>query len=450
MKPDTEQARLQLHTTKAGYDWWEGVFTTNIDNLYVKILFERLVDGDNGAIWCEAKVHIEMDGIPKAVLPPSRTNLMNASRAGSGWKGLIQTLDDLASSIRWDEPIATAVEHSIEVFRTGELERALTTDVVDRGHPFLLEPFVASTGVSVFFGEGGTGKSLIALALAVAVAADEPLFGHRPREAGPVVYFDYEDDHEVHEERLAAILDGSKATLKYPIYHRSLIAKVSQSQASMRRAIGEREAKLAVLDSIGMGRGGNANTAEDTIRLFRGLRSLGVPVLAIDHVSKEDKRSGSLISPYGSVYTINSARLLWGAVVATDLSSENEKYLNLSNTKSNRTALHQPMGVRLQYRNKANEEHKTRWLESMSIDMYDKWWEIQTPDTWAAIKHHLYKHDGSFWTINEMAMTLELEPATVEKAVQRHMGQLVREKKGRAYGYTLAADEMAMIMSEGM
>ena len=449
MQPATDKVRPRLTTTKAGYDWWQGIYTTDIEEFLVKIVFERMVDGDNGAIWSEAKVHVQFEDQPRSVIPPTRTNLMNASKAGSGWKGLIQALDDLASTVRWEEAVAEAVEHAIEVFRTGELERALTIEATDRGHPFLLEPFIASTGVSVFFGEGGTGKSMIALAMAVAVASGHPIFGHPPREVGPVVYFDYEDDHEVHEERLAAILEGTGTTLKHPIYHRPLVAKVSQSQASMRRAIGERDAKLAILDSIGMGRGGNANTAEDTIRMFRGLRSLGIPVLAIDHVSKEDKRSGELISPYGSVYTINSARLLWGAVVAKELSGETDKYLNLANTKSNRTSLHPPIGLSMHYANVENKEHRTRWLSALEFKTYDRWWEQDIPDAWDLIRNHMLVNDEMKWTIKELALALDLEATTVEKSIQRHQSSLERTKVGRAYAYQLTAKELSLAISGG-
>lgn len=428
-----------LHTEKSGFDWWSGVYHTNLEDLRVKLVFERMADGENGAIWCEARAIVNAEGEMRTVIPPSRTNLMNATRGGAGWKGLVATLSDMASTIAWDEAVAEGVEKAIEVFRNGEKEIALEHSDLKLGNPYLLEPFIASSGVSVFFGEGGTGKSLIALALSVAVAADFPIFGKYPRVSGPVMYFDYEDDSEVHEERLAAILKSTGATLEHPIYHRRLVAKVSSSQATMRRSIGERRAVLAVLDSIGMGRGGNANTAEDTVRMFRALRSLNVPTLAIDHVNKEDKRSGELVSPYGSVYTINSARLLWGAVAAPGLGNENKKYLNLQNTKANRTALAKPVGMSVTYTNREDKEHKTQWLEQVDFEIHDEWWATKEPDAFEKIHHYMIQHPLERYTIRDLAMFVDLSIAAVEKAVQRNSRVLDKEKRGRGFVYRLKA-----------
>lgn len=431
--------RPKLGEEESGFDWWSGIFHTTLEDLRIKLIFERLQDGDNGAIWCEARALVMAEGEMHTVIPPSRTNLMNATKGGSGWKGLAQTLSEMASSVHWDEAMAEGVQHAIEVFRTGERETALRTSDIDGGHPFLLEPFIASSGVSVFYGEGGTGKSLIALALAVAIAADYPIFGQYPQQAGPVVYFDYEDDNSVHEERLTAILRSQDIKLKHPIYHRSLVAKVSQSQASMRRSISERGAVLSILDSIGMGRGGNANTAEDTVRMFRALRSLDVPTLAIDHVNKEDKRSGEVISPYGSVYTINSARMLWGAVAAPNLTTATKKFLNLTNTKANRVAIHDPIGMSIAYQNQRDDTHHTRWLDKVDFEVFDEWWSSKEPEAFDTIKHYMELHPMERYSISEMATFIDLPRTTVEKAIQRNSKLLKKEKRGREYVYCLQA-----------
>ena len=420
----------------SGFDWYSAEYSLFEDKITARITFERLADGDNGAIWSEARAWITVEGEERNLIPPTRVNLMNSTRGG-GWKSLVDVLSDAATDVQWNETVSNCVGRAIEVYRTGDVEQALSPQHVDRtSHPMLLDPFVASSGVSVFFGEGGTGKSLIALGMAVAIASGHPVFGTLPRATGPVVYFDYEDDPEVHAERLAAILSGTKAELKHPIYHRSLIAKVSQSQSSMRRSVAETGSVLAILDSVGMGRGGNANTAEDTVRLFRALRSLEVPVLAVDHVTKEDKRSGSMISPYGSVYTINSARLLWGATVAQGLTTDREKYLNLVNTKANRSALHEKMGMKIAYHNQEDEELRSRWLDSVDFTTYDEWWDENEVSVWDLLVEHLSVATGS-WTIKELAIAIGQTEEAVTKAVQRNKRSLLREKKGRAYAYRL-------------
>lgn len=438
----SDQAALvpELESESSGFDHWTGVFRTMLDDVKCRVSISRMQDGDNGAIWCEMQANLQMEGKPRNLTPPSRINLMNVNRGSGGWKGYVQALEDIAPSIRWQEAISLSVDSAIERYRNGDQEVALVPQgTADRAHPFLLEPFIASSGVSVFFGEGGTGKSLIGLGMAAAVASGFPIFGQIPQVTGPVVYFDYEDDESVHAERLQAIVKGHDLTMRHPVYHRSLIAKVSQAQSSMRQSIENTGAVLAVLDSIGMGRGGNANTSEDTVRMFRALRSLGVPTLAIDHVSKEDKRDGSLITPYGSVYTINSARLLWGAVVAEGVSTKDKKYLNLENTKANRTHLRKPMSMSIEYVNEDDKAEGQRWLDKVTFTTYSEWWEEIQADTWELIRAHLEVNVGA-WTVLELALQTGKPEKQVEEAIQTHMADLVMERRGNTKAYALVGD----------
>lgn len=422
----SEQIRPKLTSESTGFDFWTGVYDTDHAAIKIKLTFERITDGDNGSIWCEARAVVQVDDKPSSIIPPSRTNLMNASKSGTGWKGLVATLSDMASDIRWDDAVSLGVSKTIEHYRNGEREQVLATTIDDPQHPYLLEPFIASSGVSVFYGEGGTGKSIIALAMAVSIASGVPLFGVKPYREGPVIYFDYEDDPLVHEERLSAVLSAANIKLLHPIYHRSLVAKVSQSQSSMRRSISDRGAVLAVLDSIGMGRGGSAINAEDTIRLFRALRSLGVPTLAIDHVNKEDKKEREISTPYGSIFTVNSARLLWGAVVAGS-SSSLEKHIRLVNTKSNRTPIHKPMGLGISYTNEIT--NGVSQLISVKFTPYDAFWQAAETPPWDKIAMYLSSTDDER-TITEIAHATVLERIVVNKEILRHKDQLVSTLRG--------------------
>ena len=64
-----------------------------------------------------------------------------------------------------------------------------------------------------------------------------------------------------------------------------------------------------MIDSLGLARGRAPEDAEAT---FRAIRSLSVPALCIDHVSKA-QREGHVKSKtaIGSIYKRNNARLVW-------------------------------------------------------------------------------------------------------------------------------------------
>ncbi len=360
---------LAIADIQQGFDYYTIQLFTKIPHLEAELDFQRISDGDNGAIWCELSVYVITKGDKTRIVPPSRTNLMNSSRAG--WRGHLETLEAAASELQWEDMMTQAVGIAIDAYRNGAQATELVLEKTSKHRPpWLLEPFIASSGVSVLFGEGGVGKSLLGLGAALSVATETEILGTWAHKKGPVIYFDYEDDDSIHRLRLNALARGHDITeLEHPIFHYSLVAKVSQAQSQMRRIIRDHGAVCCVLDSIGMGRGGDAGTAEDTIRLFRALRSLDIPVLALDHVTKEDKRKGGTVTPYGSIYTVNSARLLWGAKMSS-ASTSNRRFVNLENTKANHVARQQNCGLEISYGSMDNGT-----LHTATIKQHDEWWD---------------------------------------------------------------------------
>jgi hypothetical protein len=120
----------------------------------------------------------------------------------------------------------------------------------------------------------------------------------------------------------------------------------------MKRRVREYGAVYFTLDSVGMGRGGDAASAEDTIRLFRALRSIRLPNTAVDHVSRESKKkSGLEVDAFGSVYTMNQARLAWSLGRAQGPES-GVIYLTAHNTKASHSEKAQDRGFEIRIRNK--------------------------------------------------------------------------------------------------
>ena len=358
----------RLDKDSHGFDFHIYRFKAVLTMATFEIAFERVHDYERG-IWCEASVKTELDDTTLMVVPPSRINLLSVNRS-SGWRSLLDACKAFAHEVDWETAINPLIGETISIHRSVDTDNDL--DLVDDEviDPYLLKPFIASSGVSVLYGEGGLGKSLLALGMALSVSTGQPLFGEFPKVIGPVIYTDYEDDSSVHAARLRALRKGMKVEKGYPIHHVSLVSKVANAQAELRRKVEQRDAVMVILDSIGMGRGGDATGAEDTIRLFRALRSLGVPVLAVDHVTKDDKRSGKTDTPYGSVYTINSARLLWAGRLASQ-PNDPEKLINLENTKANHTMIHRPMALRVNYNNMRNE-HDNEYLECTLLLVSDR------------------------------------------------------------------------------
>ncbi len=307
--------------------------------------FDQLYDKE-GAIWCEIYVEIETDTLDRPIraVPLTRCNLLNATRASYG--AVIDQLNTDYQGIEWKPIVQELVSLSAFHYRAGAPSTRLTGKIVATDvHPFLLRPLIAGNGVTVLYAEGGLGKSKVALAAGLSVATGLDLLGVVPNQTGPVVYFDYEDNDEPHQQRLAALVAGYHLDLTdVEFYHQRLVSSAVYSQTEMRRKVNELGAVLAIVDSIGLARGGNANAPEDTIRLFRALRSLRVPVLALDHIAAEDVKAkakdstASVPKPYGSVYTTNSARMTWAMRQVTGATGKGRRQYEFVNTKANHVA----------------------------------------------------------------------------------------------------------------
>lgn len=306
-------------------------------------------DGDDAyadiAVWF---LHEQPLGV-RAIVPQAKVKL-NSSHS-SGWQSIARNAEKRIAGVDWTGAMTIVVQECLERLETGSPNTRLGDEVAGDDEPFILKPYIANSGATVMYGEGGLSKSLIALAMSISVSTGVPIFGNEPHTVGPVMYFDYEDDSDAHDRRVRAICKSFGIHLDaVEVYHHALVSKVTTSKREMRRRVRDSGAVLGILDSVGMGRGGSAIAAEDTIRMFRALREVGVPFLAIDHVSKEAKeKRGGDVDAYGSIYTMNSARLAWSLVRQHD--SGDRIRIHATNTKANHVRTMPPQSIAIRYEN---------------------------------------------------------------------------------------------------
>lgn len=171
----------------------------------------------------------------------------------------------------------------------------------------LVPPFIADNAISMLYGLGGTAKSTIALAVGLMISTGVEIAGLYATRLCPVLYLDWEDDEEVHAERLRALCAtlGIETPTDMMLYKRCA-ASLPESVRTIRRAIAEAGAGFVVVDSVGMAA---PNLDSDgIIATMRSMRQLGVPALALHHLAKDAKDKKT---PFGSVYSSNAARTTW-------------------------------------------------------------------------------------------------------------------------------------------
>ena len=180
--------------------------------------------------------------------------------------------------------------------------------------------------VTVLSGDGGVGKSLLAMQLAVATVAGKPWIGTSP-ETGPGVYVSAEDDLDELHRRLADIaiglgvelaelgglhivpLAGRDAVMGAPDGKSGVIKKTAVYDA-LQRIVARAKPRLVIIDTLADAFAGNENDrshARQFIGLLRGLAiEHNLAVLLLSHPSLTGMGSGSGLS--GSTAWNNSVR----------------------------------------------------------------------------------------------------------------------------------------------
>lgn len=189
---------------------------------------------------------------------------------------------------------------------------------------------------SCLFGDGGTGKSYLALYVA----------GTLTRQGVRCAYVDAELDAGEHRERLWRLFGDEFPAVEYLRLDRALVYAVDQ----LRRLVRDKKIEYLVLDSVGVLTAGAPESAEAANGYIRALRQIGIGSLSIAHVTKNGEHNDQ--KPFGSVFYHNGFRCTWYAAQA-DLEVEATEggplSIGLWNRKSNLSRRHRPIGLELEF-----------------------------------------------------------------------------------------------------
>jgi len=254
----------------------------------------------------------------------------------------------------------------------------------------------------VVFGDGASGKSLLALYLAWKLT----------ERGETVIYADWELDAADHRERLESIA-GPFRGIKYVRCRLPLREETER----LRRIAREEGATYLICDSIALGCDGPPEAAETAMRYFQCLRRIGLGCLLIAHVSKGEEGDKK---PFGSAFWHNSARATWFAKRGEQVGTENIVHVALFNRKSNLGPLRPPLGFELRF-----EEGKTTIRRTDAADIG----EFADKLTVAQRMAHLLR--GGAMTVSELAERLEVADSSIRSVMNRKPGIFIRLADGR-------------------
>jgi hypothetical protein len=171
------------------------------------------------------------------------------------------------------------------------------------------------SGISVLYGDPGTGKSFVALSMAVAVATGRPWIGRDTRE-GPVVYIAGEGGRETVIRRLGAAIRvwgidphpdpdtewfDPRDAEDVPIWIVTPGPDLVAGHEPLKVLIGDIAPKLVIVDTLSRCFIGDENKQEDMGKFVRSLDRLrdaygeGAAILVIHHTNTHKKIRGSTV-----------------------------------------------------------------------------------------------------------------------------------------------------------
>ena len=260
---------------------------------------------------------------------------------------------------RQDEDWATILEY---VCRLAVSSLESSSDFVDmttyqrteeKRNTWLIDGFLAKNKPTLIYADGGTGKSMFTVALAMSVASGLniiPELEVNESTGGSVVYLDWEAELEDHDDRTQWIcngLDSNKWSVNdFNIHYIRCRTSIFQMQIQIQKRIEETGAQLLVVDSLVPSVDSDANDADTARRFYQVLRSLDIPSLIISHTTKNPGDVDSKAKPFGSAYWWNQARSVW-EIRKEQSAGDNYTDLAIINRKSNNWSIVEPIGVRM-------------------------------------------------------------------------------------------------------
>src|SRR5215218_2121317 len=232
---------------------------------------------------------------------------------------------------------------------------------------YLLKDLILAAYVTLLYGDGGVAKSLLALALAVAVAGGSGKWLRREVESCSVLFMDFELDSEEQARRVYQLCRGQG--LNTPpedlLYMSALGHPAREAFTVALEACKEHGVRLMVVDSLGPALQGDAEAARDVIGFFQKsiepFRAEGIAILIIDHQSRlQQGQSYQSKGAFGSVFKTNLVRSVIQAQAT--VRGEGTLTVRLRQKKHNFGPLAEPFGVKLSFTEEAVS------LEAVELD----------------------------------------------------------------------------------
>lgn len=220
---------------------------------------------------------------------------------------LIREIKQKYEAPPWADLIEATFFEVIQEYRQGEPVRTVGNAPMREGQAYRLKPLLPEGVITNLFGKGGSGKSYLALVIALLVQSGKPMLGLEP-EQGHVLYLDYEADAPTVNERVRALKVGLDLPPDLQLSYRRCEMPFTKELDRIIELVSQYHTKLLIIDSVGMSVQGSAIADDIITDYLRAIRSVGCTALLLDHPAKNTPDE---TTPFGSTYKGNEARSCW-------------------------------------------------------------------------------------------------------------------------------------------
>jgi hypothetical protein len=247
------------------------------------------------------------------------------------------------TNLDWNGLLLEACTKVLDRYRAGEPAIQLRDAEPPPEAGVLLDPLLLGRHPNLLFGDGGTGKSYLALALALSLHTGQPLLGIQPKAAVRVAYLDWEFEAWEHRHRMQLLVGLERGRDQLPdLVYRRCSGPLRDQADQLRRLIANEGIGFVVIDSVALACDGAPEEASSALAFFDALRTLEVGSLNVAHVNRQQDAS----RPFGSTFWHNSARATW---YVKGHQEGQRLELGLFNKKANTAHLHRPLGFRFSF-----------------------------------------------------------------------------------------------------
>lgn len=265
---------------------------------------------------------------------------------------------------------------------------------------------------TIWFGDGGCGKSFLALYAAIDLAQQ----GRR------VLYLDWELAGEDHRRRMQSLLGPVPGNVEH-LYYLRCDQPFVRLAGKIRGICERRQITFIVADSVGFACEGAPEAAEAALGYFRALNQIGsLGSLHLAHMNRSEQGD---TKPFGSGFWHNSARSTWYLKRTNPDSDTSSLAVAFYHRKANMGALRQAIGMKIDFNGK-----------DVTIQPADVMDYSELAEKTAIHQRMVGLLRSGALTVAQIAEELDAKADTVSKTLRRFPERFVKV----ADGYGLKSD----------